>query len=142
VLYALAVAPARSLTLDCVGDILHVEVLGRHIIVCNSYKTANELLDKQAIFSGRPVLWMAGKLYVNDPFRRFCHLTANSLMPFQLNRMGWEKSITVQTYNDTWRKQRRILHPIMVCAKSKIHGTDLILFDPHRTRQDPGNFIL
>ncbi|KAG2151680.1 cytochrome P450 [Suillus bovinus] len=46
------------------GDILHVEVLGRHIIVLNSVKAAIDLLDKKgSIYSDRPVLqWLVNLL--------------------------------------------------------------------------------
>ncbi|OAX39032.1 hypothetical protein K503DRAFT_799959 [Rhizopogon vinicolor AM-OR11-026] len=42
------------------GDILHIEVLGKHIIVLNSTKTATEILDKKSsVYSDRPVFPMA-----------------------------------------------------------------------------------
>ncbi|KAG2139863.1 cytochrome P450 [Suillus bovinus] len=47
------------------GDILHVDVLGRHIIVLNSVKAAMELLDKKSsIYSDRPVFTMSGELNI------------------------------------------------------------------------------
>ncbi|KAG2095906.1 cytochrome P450 [Suillus discolor] len=45
------------------GDITHIEVLGRHIIVLNSVKTAMDMMDsKSTLYSDRPVLPMAGEL--------------------------------------------------------------------------------
>ncbi|KAG2121265.1 cytochrome P450 [Suillus clintonianus] len=45
------------------GDISHVEVLGQHIIVLNSVKTAMEMLDKKStIYSDHPVLPMCSEL--------------------------------------------------------------------------------
>ncbi|KAG1763829.1 cytochrome P450 [Suillus occidentalis] len=47
------------------GDIMHVQVLGQHIIVLNSVKTAMEMLDNEsAIYSDCPVFPMGGKLVV------------------------------------------------------------------------------
>lgn len=44
----------RSLTL--IGDILHVEALGHHLIYLNSLDAANDLLEKQSlIYSDRPM---------------------------------------------------------------------------------------
>ncbi|KAG2104686.1 cytochrome P450 [Suillus discolor] len=45
------------------GDITHIRVLGRHIIVLNSVKTAVEMMDRKSIvYSDRPVLPMSGEL--------------------------------------------------------------------------------
>lgn len=51
----LCFAPSNDL-LFCVGDVVHLQVLGgRHIIILNSYEAANELLNKRAAsYSGRP----------------------------------------------------------------------------------------
>ncbi|KDQ21382.1 hypothetical protein BOTBODRAFT_168660 [Botryobasidium botryosum FD-172 SS1] len=37
------------------GDIIHLEALGTHIIVLNSYKAARELLDLRVAYADRPV---------------------------------------------------------------------------------------
>ncbi|KAG0699886.1 hypothetical protein DFH29DRAFT_1013253, partial [Suillus ampliporus] len=38
------------------GDLSHIEILGQHIIVVNSVKTAIDMLDKKsAVYSDRPV---------------------------------------------------------------------------------------
>ncbi|KAG2039206.1 cytochrome P450 [Suillus americanus] len=45
------------------GDISHINVLGQHIFVLNSVKTAVEMLDKKSsIYSDRPVVPMSGEL--------------------------------------------------------------------------------
>ncbi|KAG1747303.1 cytochrome P450 [Suillus lakei] len=65
------------------GDISHVKVLGQHIMVLNSAKTAMEMLDKKGtVYSDRPVLPMGGELCswkhslpllpYGDRFRRYC----------------------------------------------------------------------
>jgi Cytochrome P450 len=41
------------------GDVVHVSALGQHIVIINSLKAANELLEQRsAIYSGRPYLPM------------------------------------------------------------------------------------
>ena len=46
-----------------IGDISHIEILGKHIIVLNSVKAAVQMLDKKgSIYSDRPVLTMCGEL--------------------------------------------------------------------------------
>ncbi|KAG1815024.1 cytochrome P450 [Suillus subaureus] len=45
------------------GDISHINVLGQHIFVLNSVKTAMEMLDKKSsIYSDRPIVPMSGEL--------------------------------------------------------------------------------
>lgn len=52
-----------------IGGVVHVSVFGRPIIVLNSRKAINDLLEnKSGIYSDRPVLPMAGELYVPKAF--------------------------------------------------------------------------
>ncbi|KAG2033225.1 cytochrome P450 [Suillus americanus] len=72
------------------GDITHIEVLGRHIIVLNSTKTALEMMDgKRTLYSDRPVLPMAGEL------------------------VGWKDSLPFLPYGDRFRQQRKNLHRVI-----------------------------
>ncbi|KAF8268439.1 cytochrome P450 [Lactarius quietus] len=42
---------------DCGSDVVHVDVLGNHMVILNSMKSANELLEKRtSIYSDRPPL--------------------------------------------------------------------------------------
>ncbi|PPQ70818.1 hypothetical protein CVT24_001035 [Panaeolus cyanescens] len=67
------------------GDIIHIDALGQPIIVINSAKVAQDLLDNRStIYSDRPVLQMAS----------LC---------------GYARSFTLIPYGEEWRKQRRIL---------------------------------
>lgn len=69
------------------GDISHVEVLGQHTIVLNSFKTAMDMLDKKSsIYSDRPVLQMAGEL------------------------VGWKHILAFTPYGDRFRRYRKILY--------------------------------
>ena len=48
---------------NIVGDICHLNILGRDIVFINSAKAASDLLDKRgAIYSGKPRLVMVGEL--------------------------------------------------------------------------------
>ncbi|KAG1758394.1 cytochrome P450 [Suillus occidentalis] len=72
------------------GDITHIEVLGRHIIVLNSVKTAMEMMDnKSIVYSDRPVLPMSGEL------------------------IGWKDSLPFLPYGDLFRQQRKNLHRVI-----------------------------
>jgi len=84
------------------GTILHLEALGSHVIVLNSLKDADELLEKRArIYSDRPhipilKMWVALKLY-SIIFDLAC-----------CNRMGWDVNVSLLHYNDDWRFHRKI----------------------------------
>lgn len=50
------------------GEIVHLSVLGQHIIILNSPEAVGDLLNRRsAIYSDRPSLPMAGELYVQSP---------------------------------------------------------------------------
>lgn len=50
---------------SCSGDIIHLTVLGRHIVILSSPRVVHDLLDRRsAIYSDRPMLTMAGEMYV------------------------------------------------------------------------------
>ncbi|CAA7262455.1 unnamed protein product [Cyclocybe aegerita] len=67
------------------GEIMHIDVVGRPLIVISSSKAAKDLLDKRsAIYSDRPHSVMA-------------HL------------IGYDETFVLQPYNDNWRKQRRLI---------------------------------
>ena len=47
------------------GDVVHINVLGQHIVILNSINSTRELLDRRsAIYSDRPAMTMLGELYV------------------------------------------------------------------------------
>jgi hypothetical protein len=75
------------------GDIMHVQVLGQHIIVLNSVKTAMEMLDnKSAVYSDRPVFPMGGELF------------------------GFKDALPFLPYGDRFRRYRKILHRAKPCC--------------------------
>ncbi|KAG2040709.1 cytochrome P450 [Suillus americanus] len=72
------------------GAISHIEVLGQHIIVLNSVKSAMDMLDKKgAVYSDRPVLLMGGEL------------------------VGWKNALGLLPYGDRFRQYRKNIHQIM-----------------------------
>ncbi|KAG6865993.1 hypothetical protein C0991_009665 [Blastosporella zonata] len=72
------------------GKIASITVLGRPIIILNSAKIANEMLDKKSpIYSDRPVLEMGGNL------------------------CGWKNTLVLLPYGDRFRRFRRMAHAII-----------------------------
>ncbi|TDL26036.1 cytochrome P450 [Rickenella mellea] len=72
------------------GDVLHLSIFGRSLVILNSWKTVNDLLDKRsAIYSDRPRLVMAGEL------------------------LGYDQSIPLGHYNERHRESRKILHQML-----------------------------
>ncbi|TFK41783.1 cytochrome P450 [Crucibulum laeve] len=67
------------------SDIIHLDVAGRSLVVINSMKIANDLLDKRSsIYSDRPILPMLHDL------------------------MGWEWLMSMAHYGELWKTQRRL----------------------------------
>ncbi|KAA1467206.1 CyP450 monooxygenase [Dentipellis sp. KUC8613] len=72
---------------DLGSDIVHVEVLGTHIIVLNTKEVADDLLDKRSsIYSDRP------------------------RMPMMNELMGFYWSVGFTPYNEWWKHSRRLFH--------------------------------
>ncbi|TFY57848.1 hypothetical protein EVJ58_g6780 [Rhodofomes roseus] len=79
--------PARNF----VGDLVHLDVFGHHIVVLNTAQAAKDLLDGgSSIYSDRPILTMAelsgygdemGMLHYNDRWRTQRKIVAQSFNP-------------------------------------------------------------
>ncbi|KIJ29218.1 hypothetical protein M422DRAFT_188789 [Sphaerobolus stellatus SS14] len=68
------------------GDIIHVDILGRPLVIINSAKVARELMDKRsAVYSDRPHFIMAGDL------------------------VGYGETFVLQPYGENWRQQRKLI---------------------------------
>ncbi|CAA7262451.1 unnamed protein product [Cyclocybe aegerita] len=68
------------------GDLMHVDAMGQNFVIISSPKIARDLLDKRsAFYSDRPHFVMANEL------------------------AGYGESFVLQSYNDNWRKQRRLV---------------------------------
>ncbi|KDQ14781.1 hypothetical protein BOTBODRAFT_174606 [Botryobasidium botryosum FD-172 SS1] len=71
------------------GDIIHLEALGNHIIVLNSYKTAHDIVALKSIYADRPISPMISVL------------------------MGWDRVVSSMPHGETWKRYRKILHPYL-----------------------------
>jgi cytochrome P450 len=72
------------------GAISHVEILGQHIIVLNSVKSAVDMLDKKGtVYSDRPILPMGSEL------------------------VGWKNALGLLPYGDHFRQYRKNISQIM-----------------------------
>ncbi|KAF9527201.1 putative monooxygenase [Crepidotus variabilis] len=105
------------------GDLMYATVVGQPVIIINSRKIANELMDKRsAIYSDRPVLVCFRSFH-------FC---------------GYGTSFVIKPYGEDWRKQRRLVaQDFAPSTVGRYHG-----FQEKETRkmmkemiQDPANFI-
>ncbi|EPS95741.1 hypothetical protein FOMPIDRAFT_1053918 [Fomitopsis schrenkii] len=67
------------------GDIVHLNLLGKHVVVLNSYETAKDVLE-QSKYSDRPHFTMAGEL------------------------MGFLPSIILSPYDAHWKFMRKLTH--------------------------------
>ncbi|EKM55856.1 uncharacterized protein PHACADRAFT_256765 [Phanerochaete carnosa HHB-10118-sp] len=69
------------------SDIIHLRIFGASIIVINSAKAANELLNKRStLYSDREDMVML------------------------LDLVGWRRHLAFMRYGDTWRCHRRLFH--------------------------------
>ncbi|KAL5514193.1 hypothetical protein ACEPAG_2281 [Sanghuangporus baumii] len=86
------------------GDLVHVNVLGKHIIYINSYKVAYELFERR------------GSLYSDKP-----------RLPLLNELMDFDWNFGLVHYGDQWRKYRRAF-------VSKYGGTVVQMFNPTQER--------
>ncbi|THU84951.1 cytochrome P450 [Dendrothele bispora CBS 962.96] len=104
------------------SEIVHMKVLGDRIIILNSAKAANELLEKRsAIYSSRPS------------------------MPMLVDLSGWCWNFGFFPYSESWRAHRRTFsryfmsrkvqeyHPIQ--RKETLHLLKNLVNDPDNTRE-------
>ncbi|KAF8158761.1 cytochrome P450 [Mycena galopus ATCC 62051] len=67
------------------GDVVHVEVFGKHVLILNSLKAAMDLLEKRAsIYSDKPLIPM-------------------------MSLMGWDFAMSFMSKSETWRQHRKLL---------------------------------
>ncbi|KAF7346475.1 hypothetical protein MSAN_01875600 [Mycena sanguinolenta] len=68
------------------GDVVHAQMLGKHVVILNSVKAATDLLEKRAtIYSDRPTM---------------------PIVPLT----GWGFNLTFMSHTDEWRERRRLFH--------------------------------
>ncbi|KAN0133387.1 Cytochrome P450 [Lactarius tabidus] len=77
----------REMSRELNSDIIHLQVFGFHLVVCNSKGVADDLLDKRSsIYSDRPRL------------------------PMIVELMGFGWSLGFTPYNEWWKNSRRLFH--------------------------------
>ncbi|KIJ14852.1 hypothetical protein PAXINDRAFT_78324 [Paxillus involutus ATCC 200175] len=76
----------RDLSRKYGSDVIHLNIFGSHLVVLNSVRVANDLLDHRgSIYSSRPRMVMLKEL------------------------MGWDWSIVLMSYGETFWTHRRII---------------------------------
>ncbi|KDQ16087.1 hypothetical protein BOTBODRAFT_173362 [Botryobasidium botryosum FD-172 SS1] len=83
------------------GDIFHLEALGNHVIILNSYEAMHDLLDLRQIYADRQPLQMVDIL------------------------MGWGRVTSSSRHGETWRKYRRLMRPAFQKDKIAAHSRNL-----------------
>ena len=87
------------------GDILHLEAMGEHIVIVNKLEDAEELLDVRAkMYSDRnsiPIIKMCVFAYDRERYA-----TALKLIP--ICSMGWDYNFALHQHTDHWRRHRKI----------------------------------
>ncbi|KAF7424559.1 hypothetical protein PC9H_009866 [Pleurotus ostreatus] len=77
------------------GEVIYLNLLGRHIIVLNSKEAAYDLLDKRsALYSDRPDMIVWGLL-------------------------GWSTTLTFLPYGDHFRRHRKLVHSHLMSGACK-----------------------
>ena len=120
------------------GDLIFFHGFGNNILVLNSMKTINDLLDKRGeIYSDRPVFTVVGELM------------GLGQVKLRLNRNLWRDSCCAQSlpllpYGKEWRECRKLAHvALSATAIKKYHRTqeDMAALLNKALLQDPTNFF-
>ncbi|KAG1907516.1 cytochrome P450 [Suillus fuscotomentosus] len=91
------------------GDISHINVLGRHIVVVNSVKTAMDMLDnKSTIYSDRPTLPVGGEL------------------------IGWKNVMVLLPYGDQLRRHCKNFHGVIGTRAAVAIYNQVVEVETHR----------
>ncbi|KIJ97415.1 hypothetical protein K443DRAFT_133869 [Laccaria amethystina LaAM-08-1] len=85
-------------TKDYDSDILHVKAIGMNIVILNSFKVANELLDKRSATYSSRIRWA---------------MTAEL--------MGWGWLMSSMPYGEPWRERRRLFQSYFHPGKQTTH---------------------
>ncbi|RDW81591.1 cytochrome P450 [Aspergillus mulundensis] len=94
---------------DLYGPISSLTVFGQTIVIINEARIAFDLLEKRStIYSSRPRMVFAGEMYSFTQARPF----RNSSL-FSVLRIGWEHSLAMQPYSDTFRAYRKAMHRVL-----------------------------
>ncbi|GJJ06932.1 hypothetical protein Clacol_001128 [Clathrus columnatus] len=87
------------------GPIVHINVLGNHIVILNDPKYAAEMLDsKGRLYSGRPSFVMSGQM------------------------VGWDESPALMPLSDTWVEYRKLMANFLG-TRSKVENFEYIIHE-------------
>lgn len=79
--------------------------LGYSVLSINSYKAANDLLDKRGVvYSDRPRLPLIKELYVPGCLIYLVTVLITPLVPF---RFGWDWNLVVMSYSEGFAEHRK-----------------------------------
>lgn len=118
------------------GDVNYVTVVGKPIIVLNSYQAAKDLLEKRGgIYSSRPRMVMLGELYVASDIP--CHTGSDPAFLNKL-RMGWGEVLSHQAVGPRFRKHRRIIQE-QFNPKKVSQYAHVLRMEAYATLADLGN---
>ena len=85
---------------------IHLNVVGQHIIILNSFEVINDLFEKRSSnYSDRKKMTMLSELYVSHSFH-LKELVKNAVRC----RMNFIISMSKMPYGSWWRKHRRLIH--------------------------------
>lgn len=121
---------------------MHLDIFGQNMVVISSAKVAKDLLDKKgSIYSDRPqsvrcstITYSRGKKFTIY-YRPLCaigYIKAVSVVVVTFyphsqggineRRCGYSQTFTLQSHNETWRKQRRLVsHDLSVGSIMKYY---------------------
>ncbi|EIM91747.1 cytochrome P450 [Stereum hirsutum FP-91666 SS1] len=126
------------------GDIMHLSVLGRHIIVLSSPKAVHDLLDRRSsIYSDRPKITMAGEIigYVDTiPLRPYDthHRMARKYLGQALSPrevQGWHR--TIQDNNMEFLRQLHVSpNTFLAQIRTLVASTVLQISHAHKVTGD------
>ncbi|GJJ15250.1 hypothetical protein Clacol_009526 [Clathrus columnatus] len=87
------------------GPIVHINVLGNHLIILNDAKYATEMLDsKSRLYSGRPSFIMSGQM------------------------VGWGEGPALIQFNDTWAEYRKLMANF-IGTHSKVEDFEYVIHE-------------
>ncbi|KAL2871204.1 cytochrome P450 [Aspergillus lucknowensis] len=104
---------------DLYGPISSITILGQTIVIINDARIAFDLLEKRSnIYSSRPRMTFAGEM---------CPLPLDELKGSigNVHRVGWNDSLAMQTYSDTFRAYRKAMHRVLGTKNAVAQFNDL-----------------
>ncbi|KIJ28116.1 hypothetical protein M422DRAFT_270609 [Sphaerobolus stellatus SS14] len=137
------------------GDIIHVDILGRPLVIINSAKVARELMDKRsAVYSDRPHFIMAGDLVgysetfplAKHPFRATIPYKKGSSNPYK--KCAERPKLLIYSNKTFWNRRIGVIIIRVTYGYYVKDETDPFLTTPLKAMDNfseasiPGNFMV